>query len=195
MVAQPLVEHVVHMMQRSHQRRVVGDVEDVEAIPVARRVHDAVDRRPAVLAQTRLEDDAVVHLRIGDIVALQTVGDKTEAPPARYVCIIRWAISENPEPVELGLQVLAPSALAVEIAHPQQIDPSTKIEALILPATPPLRPMQSLVLPAGLLKENTRRIIVMLEAENLEIREVQATHLEEQTNTIEVFSVSPDDSP
>ena len=135
------------------------------------------------------------HLRIGDIVALQAVGDQTQPPPDWYVCIIRWAISENPEHIELGLQVLAPGALAVEIAHPHQIDPSTKIEALILPATPPLRPMQSLVLPAGLLKENTRRIIVMLEAENLEIREVQATHLEEQTNTIEIFSVSPDDSP
>ena len=52
--------------------------------------------------------------------------------------------------------------------------------------------MQSLVLPAGLLKENTRRIIVMLEAANLEIREVQATRLDEQTSTIEIFSVSPD---
>lgn len=133
------------------------------------------------------------HLRVGDIIALQATGEYAETPPAWHVCIIRWAISENPEHVELGLQVLAPKAVAVEIAHPYAIDPSSKVEALILPATPPLRPMQSLVLPAGLLKENTRRIIVMHEAINLEIREIQATHLDEQTSAIEIFSVAPDD--
>lgn len=134
------------------------------------------------------------HLRVGDIIALQAVGEQAEAPPAWHVCIIRWAISENPEHIELGLQVLAPKALAVEIAHPAKIDPSSKVEALILPATPPLRPTPSLVLPAGLLTENTRRIIVVLEADNLEIREVQTTQLDEQTSTIEIFSVAPDDS-
>ena len=132
------------------------------------------------------------HLKVGDIIALQAVGEHAETPPAWHICIIRWAISENPEHIELGLQVLAPRAFAVEIAHPYKIDSSNKVAALILPPTPPLRPMQSLVLPAGLLKENTRRIIVMLEAANLEIREVQATRLDEQTSTIEIFSVSPD---
>jgi len=132
------------------------------------------------------------HLKVGDIIALQAVGEHAETPPSWHICIIRWAISENPEHIELGLQVLAPRAFAVEIAHPYKIDSSNKVAALILPPTPPLRPMQSLVLPAGLLKENTRRIIVMLEAANLEIREVQATRLDEQTSTIEIFSVSPD---
>lgn len=132
------------------------------------------------------------HLKVGDIVALQAVGDQAESPPAWHVCIIRWAISENPEHIELGLQVLAPKAVSVEIVHPYNTESSNKVAALMLPPTPPLRPMQSLVLPAGLLKEKTRRIIVLLEAGNLEIREVQTTHLDEQTSTIEIFSVSPD---
>lgn len=134
------------------------------------------------------------HLRVGDIVALQAVGERAETDHGWHVCIIRWAISENPEHIELGLQILAAKALAVEVAHPYEMDANSKVAALILPATPPLRPHQSLVLPAGLLKEKTRRIIVVLETEKLEIREIQATHLDEQTSSIEIFSVSPDDS-
>lgn len=133
------------------------------------------------------------HLRVGDIVALQALGEKAEASPAWHVCIISWAISENPEHIELGLQILAPKAIAVEVAHPYEMK-SSNVAALILPPTPPLRPTQSLVVPAGLLKENTRRIILLLEENNLEVREVQATHLDEQTSTIEIFSVSSNDS-
>jgi hypothetical protein len=132
------------------------------------------------------------HLRIGDIVALQALGDQAEATPTWHVCIIRWAVSENPEHIELGLQILAPKATAVEVTHSYALE-STNVAALILPPTPPLRPTQSLVLPAGLLRENTRRIIVVIEADNLEIREVQATNLSEQTSTIEIFNVLPDD--
>lgn len=132
------------------------------------------------------------HLRVGDIVALQALGDQSEPTPTWHVCIIRWAVSENPEHIELGLQILAPMATAVEITHPHALA-STKTAALILPPTPPLHPTQSLVVPSGLLRENTRRIIVMIEADNLEIREVKATSLNEQTSAIEIFSVLPDD--
>lgn len=132
------------------------------------------------------------HLRIGDIVALQTLGDQSEATPTWHICLIRWAVSENPEHIELGLQILAPKATAVEITHTYALE-SSNVAALILPPTPPLRPAQSLVVPAGLLRENTRRIIVVIEGENLEIREIQATSLDEQTSAIEIFSVLPDD--
>lgn len=131
-------------------------------------------------------------LHIGDIVALQALGDHSELATTWHVCIVRWAVSENPEHIELGLQILAPKATAVEITHTHALE-SCKIAALILAPTPPLRPTQSLVVPAGLLRENTRRIIVVIEADNLEIREVQATSLDEQTSTIEIFSVLPDD--
>lgn len=134
------------------------------------------------------------ELRVGDIVALQALGDRAESGHAWHVCIIRWAISENPEHIELGLQLLAARAIAAEIAHPYELDGGS-VNALILPETPPLRPHQALVLPTGLLRENTRRIVVLVERENLEIRQVQATHLDEQTSSIEVFSVLPDDSP
>jgi cyclic-di-GMP-binding protein len=132
------------------------------------------------------------HLRVGDIVALQALGDQAEAKPIWHVCIIRWAVSENPEHIELGLQILAPKAIAVEVTHSYALE-SSNVAALILPPTPPLRPTQSLVLPAGMLRENTRKIIVVIEADNLEIRQVQATSLNEQTSAIEIFNVVPDD--
>lgn len=131
------------------------------------------------------------HLRVGDIVALQALGDQAEATPTWHVCIIRWAVSENPEHIELGLQILAPKAMAVEVTHAYALD-SGNVAALMLPSAPPLRPSQSLVLPAGMLRENTRRIVVLIENDNLEIREVRATSLDEQTGAIEIFNVLPD---
>ena len=133
------------------------------------------------------------QLRVGDITALQAIGDRTEAVPLWHVCIVRWALSENPEHIELGLQLLASRAQAAEIAQPFELE-SGKIAALILPETPPLRHTQSLIVRTGAIKDTKRKIIVLLEKENLEIRELRPTSLEEQTSSIEVFSVSSDES-
>ncbi len=133
-------------------------------------------------------------LHVGDIIALQALGEHVETPAAWHVCLIRWAISENPEHIELGLELLAPHAIAAEIAHPSTFA-AGKIAALILPKIPPLRPFESLVIPSGILKENTRKIILIVEDKNLEIREICTTHLAEQTSAIEIFNVSPDYLP
>ncbi len=132
-------------------------------------------------------------VRVGDIVALQASSEQAESPQIWHICIIRWAISENPEHIELGLQLLAPKAISVEVAHPFDLDAS-KVPALILPATPPLHPKQSLIVPPGLIRENARHIVVLQEEENLSIRELQADELREQTSSVEIFSVSPDGS-
>lgn len=132
-------------------------------------------------------------LRIGDIVALHAQGERSESTPTWHVCVIRWAISENPEHVELGLQLIASRAVAARIVQPYELSAGS-IEALLLPETPPLRPLESLVVASGTLKPNGERIIVLVEAENFSVREVRTTHLDEQTSSIEVFSVSTDDS-
>lgn len=132
-------------------------------------------------------------VRVGDIVALKACEEQTNNTQVWHICIIRWAISENPEHIELGLQLLAPRAISVELAHPFDLDAS-KVPALILPATPPLRPKQSLIVPPGLIRESARHIVVLQEEENLSIRELQADELSEQTSSVEIFSVSPDGS-
>jgi hypothetical protein len=132
-------------------------------------------------------------LRVGDIVALQTQRENTKTSPGWHACMVRWAISENPEHVEIGLQLLAVKAIAAEIVVPDEPEAGT-VAALILPHTPPLRQSELLVVPTGVLKENTRGIVVLIENQNLAIREVRAASLDERTSSIEVFSVLPDDS-
>ncbi|RIX46821.1 MAG: hypothetical protein D3M94_08940 [Rhodocyclales bacterium GT-UBC] len=134
------------------------------------------------------------NLEVGDIAALQPIGERAEAVPLWHVCIVRWALSENPEHIELGLQLLASRAVAAEIAQPFDLD-SPSISALILPETPPLRPSQALIVPTGALGDAKHKIIVLVESDNLAIREVRTTSIEEQTSSIEVFSVSPDETP
>ncbi|MGE5470716.1 MAG: hypothetical protein ACM3X0_07975 [Bacteroidota bacterium] len=133
------------------------------------------------------------RLRVGDIAALRPTNDQGTAAPVWHICIVRWALSENPEHIELGLQMLAREAIAAQIAQPDARD-AKKTRALILPEAAPLRPAQSLIVATGSIADDKHKIIVLVEKENLEIREVRATHLDEQTSRVEVFSVLPDET-
>lgn len=132
--------------------------------------------------------------KVGDIVAVQAIGERAELEPIWHVCIVRWALSENPEHVELGLQQLASHVIAAELVRPMEID-AKRIAALILPQMPPLRPQAGIVVQTGLLPADARRIVLLIEKDNLEIREVHPTELTEQTASIEVFNVEPDETP
>jgi hypothetical protein len=129
-----------------------------------------------------------MQLRVGDIAAMQAHHEPPKRNSNRLICMIRWAISENPEHIEIGLQVLAPDAIATHIAQPANPELG-KLAALILPETPPLRTAQSLVVPPGLLTGNTRKIVALVEQHNLLIREIRTTQLDEQTSSLEIFSV------
>jgi hypothetical protein len=134
------------------------------------------------------------ELRIGDVVALQALGEADKGGDASWhICIIRWAISENPEHVELGLQLIAVRAIAAEVAQPYEL-PAGRVSALILPQTPPLRPLESLLVAAGELQSSEERLVLLVESDNLLVREVRTEHLDEQTSSIELFSFSPEDS-
>ena len=134
------------------------------------------------------------NARVGDIVAVQAIGERAELKPLWHVCIVRWAISENPEHVELGLQQLASHVIAAELARPLELD-SKHIAALILPEMPPLRPHAGIVVQTGTLPANVRKLVLLIEKDNLEIREVRPTELTEQTSSIEVFTVEPNETP
>jgi hypothetical protein len=134
------------------------------------------------------------HLRVGDIVAVRPMGEHAGEPAQNWhVGIVRWAISESPEHIELGMQQLAAGAIAAQIIRPVELE-AGKLSALILPEMPPLRSGQALVAPTGQLGEQDTRLIVLVERENVEIHEVRPTALTEQTSSIEVFSVEPDGS-
>ncbi len=134
---------------------------------------------------------STTQLRVGDIVAIQTQKEAGNGD-AWHVCIIRWAISENPEHVEVGLQLLAPRAIAARIAQPWNLE-APQVNALILPETPPLRKNQSLVVSPGLLNEDSRQIVLLIEQDNFAVREVRTTGIDEQTSSVEIFPISPED--
>jgi cyclic-di-GMP-binding protein len=133
------------------------------------------------------------RLRVGDIVAVQPTGERAEHAANWHVGIVRWAISENPEHIELGMQQLASHAIAAEVIRPQELE-SGNLSALILPEMPPLRTSAALVARTGQLNERDRRLILLIENDHVGIREVRPTAVTEQTSSIEIFSVAPDES-
>jgi len=128
------------------------------------------------------------RLGAGDIVAL-----RTENSEDWQVCIVRWALSENPEHLELGLQILATRATPAIVAFPAHGDASERQPGLLLPQLLPLRPAETLIVRTGTTQDGLRRMVLMIEQGNLEVREVRATHLDEQTSSIEVVGIVPDD--
>ena len=59
---------------------------------------------------------------------------------------------------------------------------------------PPLRPNQALITATGTIADPSRKIILLVEQENLNVREIRAVQLDEQTARVEVFSVEPDET-
>lgn len=132
-------------------------------------------------------------LQVGDVVAVRP----QEPLPDHHdwqICIIRWALSENPEHIELGLQTLAPRAIPAQIAIPAGPLGKAQIDAVLLPEVPPLRPNQALITATGTIADPSRKIILLVEQENLNVREIRAVQLDEQTARVEVFSVEPDET-
>lgn len=96
--------------------------------------------------------------------------------------------------LELGLQILATRAVPALLALPATTEGRKRLSVLILPKIKTLRPTEMLVVPTGTLNDHSRNLILVIEKENIEIREVRSTQLDEQNSHIEVFSIEPDPS-
>lgn len=130
------------------------------------------------------------RLAAGDVVAL-----RTENHPDWQICIVRWALSENPEHLELGLQILATRATPATLANPATGNDGEQQPVLLLPALPPLHPTETLLAPVGTTLPPANRMILLVERENLEVRQVRASQITEQTASIEVVAIEPDTAP
>ena len=129
-------------------------------------------------------------ITVGDVTAIRTeTGDNWQ------ICLVRWALSENQEHFELGLQIIATRAIPAILAAPATASTPEPLSVLVLPEIPSLRAAEMLVVPTGTLDNQTRNLILMLEKENLEIREVRSTGLNEQNGQIEVFTIEPESPP
>lgn len=129
-------------------------------------------------------------LSAGDIVAL-----RTESSNDWQICLVRWALSENPEHLELGLQILATRATPAVLAVPGKDGAPGRHSVLILPPLPPMRTTELLIAPSGTTHAGARKLVLLVERENIEVREMQATHVEEQTSSVELISIALDAEP
>ncbi len=134
-----------------------------------------------------------VSLRVGDLVAIRAEAPRGEPPANWIICIVRWGLSENPEHIELGLQILAPSALPAIIAIAADGVETTRASAILLPSIPPMRPLESLVVQSGTFADQPEHITLVVENAHIKVREFHPTGISEQTGSIEIFNVVADE--
>ncbi len=108
------------------------------------------------------------------------------------VCVVRWVRSDNPDQVELGLQVLALSYSAVQVAF--RGTPLRGVApALALPVMEPVRRHAAFLAPAG--TYTSRRFIFLREGAQLYVAQGRALGLDMQTTSVELFQYEIDPYP
>lgn len=126
-------------------------------------------------------------LGIGDIVAVQLTEDEAPDTNNQHIAIVRWALSENPEHFEIGLQLLATRIEAATAAIAGGVD-----KALFLPQMPPLRHADTLIVPAGRELAPAQEVIVVTEPGNVLVREFRIGEVIEQTGRIALVNLCRD---
>ena len=131
---------------------------------------------------------AIVHA-IGEVAGIVpgcAIGLRADAGAAWQICLVRWARSKNSSHVELGLEVLAPSAQPVRIQTLTKRNPEPPIPALLLPALPGINRSEAILAMRG--DYNTRPFTLLLEnGSRLQIVECMPHRSLIETSSIEVF--------
>ncbi|GHU04049.1 hypothetical protein FACS1894158_03610 [Betaproteobacteria bacterium] len=126
-------------------------------------------------------------IKVGDVVAL-----RTETGDSWQLCIIRWALSENQEHIELGLQILSSRAYAAEIALPEKTAEEASFRpVLVLPATTSssLRSNEALLVPSGVLTESSENLVLVVARNNVKVREISTVQCDERNGMVEMFEI------
>ncbi|HMY05674.1 MAG TPA: hypothetical protein PLT57_01085, partial [Accumulibacter sp.] len=99
------------------------------------------------------------------------------------------------ECLEVGLQVLAPTALAAKAVQPSAGQVAEHLPVLVLPALPRIRTRQLLIAAVGAIDKEQKKALLVVEKHNLAIREIKLTAIDEQTSSVEILSIAPEDNP
>ena len=127
------------------------------------------------------------ELSSGIVLGLRRPGDTPWT-----LCVVRWVRSDNPDQVELGLQVLALSYSAVQVAF--RGTPLRGVApALALPVMEPVRRHPAFLAPAGTYA--SRRFIFLREGTHLYVAQGRALGLDMQTTSVELFQYEIDPYP
>ena len=131
---------------------------------------------------------AIVHI-VGEVTGIVSgcaVGLRTGAGASWQICLVRWARSKSSTHVELGLEVLTPSAKPVRIQTMSNRNPEPPTPALLLPALPSLNRGEAILAVRG--DYNARPFTLLQEQDaRLQIVECMPHRSLIETSSIEVF--------
>lgn len=119
------------------------------------------------------------HVAVGDVVLLRSRERNTE-----YACIVRRVASNNPEHLEIGVQQLAPRALAA-VAFLDPAEHDLGVKALFCPGVPSRDQPALLVVPEGV--RASRREVHLRTREG--VARVRVRRVAERTGDIELLEV------
>lgn len=131
---------------------------------------------------------AIDGLSPGSVIALRPEPDKPW-----NICIVRWMKSENPEHIELGLELVAPDARSVQIMFRNGDPAQLPTPGLLLPAIPALREHAALIAPSGAI--SARRFFIVSGEDKTHVMQGRLLSLDQQTGAIELFQFEPDPYP
>lgn len=138
---------------------------------------------------------AMMHVAgdVAGIVSGAALGMRTGPEPWR-LCVVRWARSDNPEHVELGLELIAPSAQAVRVVYPSGNGEGKPFAALLMPSLPRLERGETLMMSRGHYARGHFTLITEADGK-LKLTECAAKDLAMQTATVDIFEFGRDFSP
>ncbi|MDP2811036.1 MAG: hypothetical protein Q8O34_12880 [Rhodocyclaceae bacterium] len=139
---------------------------------------------------------AMMHVAgsIAGLVAGAALGLRVAHDQPWSICLVRWARSDNPEHVELGLELIAPSAEAVRIVWPGKDADPAPTTALLLPPLPRIGRGEALLAVRG--HHAAGRFTLISEGGGkLQLTECVSHGLALQTACVEVFEFERDFSP
>lgn len=145
-----------------------------------------INESPAGYALMHVSGD-VNGLNNGSVVAV-----RTKAGQPWEVCIVRWMSSENPEHIELGLQIVAQGAQPIRVAFRGVKNPELQ-RALMLEPMPALRPHKAILTVAG--TSRSRRFIIVAGTSKTYVAQGNMLSLDMQTGYVELFQYEHDPYP
>lgn len=123
--------------------------------------------------------------QVGDLVALRREGETQWS-----ISVVRWALSENPEHLEFGLEEVSPRAVSGYMATPGQSQGSHPL-ALLLPAMPPLRSTEALAFSPAARPARDQNHVFVCDGPKAEIREFRLGRPIEQSSGIDIYLTLP----
>lgn len=130
---------------------------------------------------------AIMHVS-GELAGLlpgSAIGVQAAAGKPWTICIVRWARSENPEHIELGLEIVAPHAEPVRVVRSRGGD-STQLSAFLLPPLPGLGRGESLLTARGYFSPEAFTLITE-SAAHIQVTECVPSQISMHTASVEIF--------